>query len=102
MVCRCRDQKKGGNSILAKKVPDSWEAFKKQFPKGAKVQLNVGGPVMAVQGYVEPSFGVGLDEEIVRQVRCQWFSGKKLESGRFEPETLVLVKDDAKQEKQSS
>jgi uncharacterized protein YodC (DUF2158 family) len=79
-------------------VRDPWDAFKKQFPKGAKVQLNVGGPIMAVRDYVEPGFGVSI-AEVAPQVRCQWFSGKKLESGLFAPETLVLVKDDAEQEK---
>lgn len=30
-------------------------------------------------------------------IECQWFSGKKLESGDFAPETLVVVKDEEKQ-----
>jgi uncharacterized protein YodC (DUF2158 family) len=69
-----------------------WEAFKKQFPKGAKVQLNTGsGPVMAVKGYLFEDTFSNTESEIV----CQWFSGKKLESGHFAPETLVVVKDDA-------
>jgi uncharacterized protein YodC (DUF2158 family) len=50
---------------------------------------------MAVNNHEESGFG--HNHEIV----CQWFSGKKLESGYFAPETLVLVKDGA-EEKQSS
>jgi uncharacterized protein YodC (DUF2158 family) len=67
------------------------DAFRKKFPKGMKVKLVSGGPTMAVKGYHE------FDETMV----CQWFSGKKLESGMFAPETLVVVTDDA-DEKQSS
>lgn len=72
-------------------VPDPFDALKRQFPIGAKVKLNAGGPVMAVKKH-------SFDGEI----ECQWFSGKKLEKGYFTPETLILVKDDAEQEKQSS
>lgn len=39
--------------------------------------------------------------EFDQTVECQWFSGKKLETGRFAPETLVLVKDDAEGKKSS-
>jgi uncharacterized protein YodC (DUF2158 family) len=69
------------------KEGEAWEAVKKQFPIGAKVKLNVGGPVMAVKKY----------EHYNNDIICQWFSGKKLESGQFAPETLVLVKDDAEE-----
>jgi len=78
---------------LPKKSNDAeWESFTKKFPKGAKVQLNVGGPTMVVKDHAEPSFTghLGLEQ---RQIVCQWFSGKKLETGRFAPETLVLVED---------
>lgn len=75
---------------------DQWDQYKKKFPKGAKVQLNVGGPTMVVKDHVEPNFmsSSGLE---TREILCQWFSGKKLEIGRFAPETLVLAKDDEKQ-----
>lgn len=79
---------------------EAWEAVKKQFHKGAKVKLNVGGPVMAVKDHVESSFEVGLGNRDW-QVQCQWFSGKKLETGLFASETLVLVKDDAEEEQTS-
>lgn len=79
----------------------SWAVFKKQFPKGAKVQLNAGGPVMAVKDHFEDNKEIRVISGPSQQdktIVCQWFSGKKLEIGYFAPETLVLVKDDAKEE----
>jgi uncharacterized protein YodC (DUF2158 family) len=70
-----------------------WEETRSKFAKGTKVQLTVGGPLMAVNGYG------GLAHH--GQIECHWFSGKKLESGYFAPETLVLVKEDGGGEKQS-
>ena len=66
--------------------------------------MSAGGPTMAVKGHVEPNMLTALagdSEKSSGEILCQWFSGKKLESGRFAPETLVLVKDDA-EEKQPS
>jgi uncharacterized protein YodC (DUF2158 family) len=63
-----------------------------QFPKGTKVKLIAGGPTMAVKGYIV-SFGDEHDPIVI----CQWFSGKKLETGNFAPETLV--KDDGEEKK---
>jgi uncharacterized protein YodC (DUF2158 family) len=88
-----------GKVTLSKST--SWEAFKKQFPKGVKVRLIAGGPTMAVKGYGEDTLSSLDKPSLSEQIICQWFSGKKLESGHFAPETLVLVKDDAG-EKQSS
>jgi uncharacterized protein YodC (DUF2158 family) len=80
------------------KSTDPSDAIKKKFFIGAKVKLNAGGPVMAVKEHAaNENWSLG-GLEIV----CQWFSGKKLETGRFAPETLILVKDDAEPEKQSS
>jgi uncharacterized protein YodC (DUF2158 family) len=36
-----------------------------------------------------------------QRILCQWFSGKKLETGSFAPETLDLVKDDAEEKRPS-
>jgi uncharacterized protein YodC (DUF2158 family) len=58
---------------------------KKIFPKGAKVKLNVGGPVMVVKDYTT----IGS-----LQVICQWFVGKKPVEGRFVPGTLEFVKEE--------
>lgn len=50
-----------------------------RFPVGTVVKLISGGPNMAVQ-YLHDG-----------RVMSQWFAGKKLESGRFPPESLVIV-----------
>ncbi|KMY04470.1 hypothetical protein V476_02890 [Pseudomonas syringae KCTC 12500] len=47
---------------------------------GAQVRLTVGGPDMVVS-YVDGKW-----------INCQWFAGKKLDSGRFRAETLELIK----------
>ncbi|EGH64190.1 hypothetical protein PSYAC_04668 [Pseudomonas syringae pv. actinidiae str. M302091] len=47
---------------------------------GAKVRLIVGGPEMVVS-FVDRNW-----------INCQWFAGKKLESGRFQVDTLELIK----------
>jgi uncharacterized protein YodC (DUF2158 family) len=57
------------------------------FPKGSKVRLNIGGPVMVVKGY--------WTNEGSPEVICQWFVGKKLEQGLFARETLEFVKEDS-------
>lgn len=55
------------------------------FPKGTVVRLISGGPDMTVN-----------DHNLVNGIQCVWFSGKKLESGWFAPEALMVVKDDGK------
>jgi uncharacterized protein YodC (DUF2158 family) len=48
-----------------------------EWNRGDLVQLKSGGPVMTVQERLSsPSY------------RCQWFAGKKLESGVFPTEAL--------------
>lgn len=59
------------------------EEIKEKFPLGSKVKLNVGGPIMAVSNH-----------ELSGDVQCKWFVGKKLETGRFAPETLEIVEED--------
>lgn len=53
------------------------------FAVGNIVKLKSGGPEMTVQVVPKPP-GVYFD--------CQWFAGKKLESGRFPADSLELVK----------
>lgn len=48
------------------------------FNVGDEVYLKVGGPKMAVAKVLSPQL-----------VRCQWFAGKKLDSGDFPPDSLV-------------
>lgn len=50
------------------------------------VQLKSGGPVMTVQ-----------DDTLSAGYRCQWFAGKKLESGFFPEESLVAGKTEPQQ-----
>lgn len=61
------------------------EDTKAKFPKGAKVRLNIGGPEMVV-----------ADHDFAR-VTCQWFAGKKLESGRFAAESLIRIDEEGGQ-----
>ena len=57
---------------------------KHEFKTGDIVQLKSGGPNMTV----------GQDDLIGgKYVRCQWFSGRKLESGDFTAQSLVRAKD---------
>lgn len=57
------------------------------FEIGDIVRLKSGGPDMTV----ENTRGVSVDRVIVD---CQWFAGKKLHRGAFDPETLVKVPND--------
>lgn len=52
------------------------------FAVGTIVRLKSGGPEMTVQS---------LPSQHNAYYRCQWFAGKKLESGAFPPESLEVV-----------
>lgn len=54
-----------------------------RFTTGILVRLKSGGPIMTVAQTSDSS-----------GVRCQWFAGKKMESGWFPPESLVEGSDD--------
>ncbi|WP_348700319.1 DUF2158 domain-containing protein [Duganella fentianensis] len=57
------------------------------YKVGDSVKLKAGGPVMSVQALPQPGY---------RQYYvCQWFAGKKLESGNFAEESLVAVTEPA-------
>lgn len=56
---------------------------------GTIVKLKSGGPDMAIKGAVSTNGNI---------VRCQWFAGKKLESGDFPTDSLELVKLEPKGE----
>lgn len=60
------------------------------FSAGEQVQLLSGGPVMTVKE-IERRKNHRTDEEIPIGIRCQWFAGKKLDSGMFVPESLEKV-----------
>jgi uncharacterized protein YodC (DUF2158 family) len=55
-----------------------------KFKIGDIVQLKSGGPEMTVQG---------VPGSTTSSYRCQWFAGKKLESGTFQEESLKTVPD---------
>ena len=59
------------------------------FKKGDIVRLKSGGPDMTVDGFYTPT----------GQYTCQWFSGSKLQHGRFDPKTLTHVKGTKNKEK---
>ncbi len=59
------------------------------FNPGDQVQLKSGGPIMTVKEHRER----GRHQE---GVHCQWFAGKKLESGIFVEESLEIPKDEKK------
>jgi uncharacterized protein YodC (DUF2158 family) len=54
------------------------------FKIGEIVKLKSGGPDMTVRD-------INGNEEIGIYFQCQWFAGKKLESGSFRDESLVLA-----------
>ena len=54
-----------------------------KFAVGDIVKLKSGGPEMTVQKL--PDLGT-------ENYTCLWFAGKKLESGRFPPDSVELVK----------
>ncbi|MHC2993900.1 MAG: DUF2158 domain-containing protein [Candidatus Atribacteria bacterium] len=55
-----------------------------EFQNGETVRLISGGPIMTVRSI----------SEYDGDVHCQWFAGKKLESGEFPPDSLVRVSVD--------
>lgn len=54
----------------------------KEFKVGVVVKLKSGGPDMTVKEWSNYS----------SHYVCQWFAGKKLEEGAFQPESLEVVK----------
>jgi len=58
---------------------------KKNFVAGDLVKLKSGGPVMTVKEKLYDG-----------DLRCQWFGGKKLESGDFPPDSLEVAEAEVK------
>lgn len=56
-----------------------------EFIEGVIVQLKSGGPKMTVYS---------VDSKFTASVFCQWFSGSKLESGSFNPGSLIIIKEE--------
>lgn len=57
------------------------------FKVGDIVQLKSGGPEMTIQR---------LPSQHSSNYTCQWFAGKKLESGHFEEDSLQSLKPTSK------
>ncbi len=61
---------------------------------GVVVQLKSGGPKMTCTGkQSEPDAFADEDERKSIKVQCQWFGGRKLESGWFPPESLIVPEE---------
>jgi len=56
-----------------------------EFKTGETVRLISGGPIMTVKG------------SDYNESECQWFAGKKLESGYFPHDSLIRVSVDEKE-----
>lgn len=67
------------------------EERKPKYQIGDIVKLNAGGPDMAISAISrarplnKPSYFRG-------EYECQWFAGKKLDTGSFQEANLILVK----------
>ncbi len=53
---------------------------------GDTVKLKSGGPDMSVKEVIK-----NMSKEFSGSYRCQWFAGKKLDTGVFPQESLVAV-----------
>ena len=66
---------------------------KNKFNQGDIVKLKSGGPDMTVKSVEKSSseFTIDAPREFNGYYNCQWFAGKKLETGRFPEESLESV-----------
>lgn len=72
----------------------------KRVPKyaiGDIVKLNAGGPDMAILRRKTHTPLKG-DSYFTGLYTCQWFAGKKLDSGEFQEASLILVKSQSEAE----
>jgi uncharacterized protein YodC (DUF2158 family) len=67
------------DTIFASSIETTRRHVQASYKTGDLVELRSGGPVMTVEAFFKGSV---LDSN-VPTVRCQWFSGKKLEEGDF-------------------
>jgi len=59
-----------------------------EFKVGMIVQLKSGGPKMTVAETETDS------PAMIDKIKCQWFSGSKLEEGWFPPKSLKVIKEE--------
>lgn len=69
------------------------EERKPKYQIGDKVRLNVGGPDMAVNSLGESY----TNKSFTGSYKCQWFAGKKLDSGTFPEESLIEIIENAEE-----
>lgn len=67
------------------------EKRKPKYKIGDKVKLNVGGPDMAIDRILMSKKLPGDHECFSGKYNCQWFAGKKLDSGNFPEESLIEI-----------
>jgi uncharacterized protein YodC (DUF2158 family) len=65
-----------------------------KYKVGDKVKLNVGGPDMAIDS-LRPQ---RMQNHFNGTYRCQWFAGKKLESGVFPEDSLINIETEEAEE----
>ncbi|HHR6132282.1 TPA: YodC family protein [Providencia alcalifaciens] len=66
---------------------------KAKYKIGDKVKLNAGGPVMNVEVVHQRRDVHTGDLKFDGAYTCQWFAGKKLDSGKFPEASLDKVTD---------
>ncbi|RZN87722.1 YodC family protein [Acinetobacter johnsonii] len=69
------------------------EERKPKYQIGDKVKLNVGGPDMAIDRILISKEYDSGHEYFSGKYSCQWFAGKKLDSGNFPEESLVEISE---------
>ncbi|OTG86410.1 DUF2158 domain-containing protein [Acinetobacter sp. ANC 4558] len=63
------------------------EVRKPKYQIGDVVKLNAGGPEMSVYKTMRP---INKPSDFTGIYECQWFAGRKLESGKFAEASLTL------------
>jgi uncharacterized protein YodC (DUF2158 family) len=77
--------------------PRKMEMAAAKYKVGDVVRLKSGGPDMTVQSVSDKNMSDQLSRELLGDddtIKCQWFSGTKLQHGRFNPQTLESVNSD--------
>ena len=64
-----------------------------KYKIGDKVKLNVGGPDMAINRVIDEKNYQTQQTLFSGIYGCQWFAGKKLDSGSFPEESLIPIQE---------
>jgi uncharacterized protein YodC (DUF2158 family) len=69
-----------------------------KFKSGDTVKLKSGGPEMTISEVHRVSKMEGIiNEGEIKNIECQWFSGKKLQKGFFDPDAIIKVENSEKE-----